>query len=205
MSARRGAEKLPLYPSSGYNMCHIRPAFLQGITLMPERWRTPLRIPDWDYSQPAIYHITICIADRTNRLGHINNSNCVLSDAGKMVESHLIALSERFPSVGIDSYMIMPNHVHFIIEMNLERFDQPGTDLSSPVQALKSLTTRDYGIGVRESGWPPYRGILWQKRYFETIMRNERALERHRRYIAANPANWWRDPEALHRDDGTLR
>ena len=172
---------------------------------MPDRWRTPLRLPDWDYTQPAMYHITICIADHGHRLGAVADSTCVLSDAGRMVENHLIAIPERFPSVGIDSYSIMPNHLHIIIEMNLELFDGVGTDLSQPIQAFKSLSTRDYSAGVREKGWPPYQGILWQKRYFETIIRNERALERHRRYIAANAANWWRDPEAFHRHDDNTR
>lgn len=172
---------------------------------MTNRWRTPLRLGDWDYTQPAMYHITVCIADRTNRLANPVGSAVRLTDAGAMVEHHLVSLPQRFDSVEIDSYVVMPNHIHFIIEMNLEKIDSSGTDLSEPIQAFKSLTTREYGVGVRQHGWPPYRGILWQKRYFETIVRNERALDRHRRYIASNPANWWRDPESIHSDESNTR
>lgn len=170
------------------------------VLAMSDRWRKPLRLTLWDYTQPAIYHITICIANRTNRLARPEGTTVELTAAGRMVEEQLLHIPDRYPSVGIDSFVIMPNHVHFIIEMNLQNPDGIGTDLSVPIQAFKSLTTREYSSGVRELNWPPYRGILWQKRYFETIMRNEKSLERHRRYIQNNPANWWRDPEEVHRD-----
>ncbi len=166
---------------------------------MESRWRKPLRLDLWDYSQPAIYHITVCIADRTDRLATIRDNSVEITPAGAMVQDHLLSLPDRFDEVDIDSFVIMPNHVHFIIEMNLESFDEPGLDLARPIQAFKSLTTRDYGVGVRNLGWRPYQGVLWQKRYFETIMRNENWLERHRNYIANNPSHWQQDPESIHR------
>lgn len=172
---------------------------------MPTRWRTPLRLQLWDYSQPAIYHITICIADRTDRLATISDTQLELTDAGKMVENHLLALPDRFPCVGIHAFVVMPNHIHVIIEMNLKTPEGAGTDLSRPIQAFKSLTTRDYNEGVRNLGWPPYHNILWQKRYYETIMRNEQWVERHRRYIENNPANWSQDPESMHRNPDNIR
>lgn len=171
---------------------------------MNPNWRKPLRLDLWDYRQPAIYHITICINDREHRLGECQDSRVDLSPAGTMVEQELLALPRRFPEVDIDSYVIMPNHVHFLIEMNLHLRDGLGLDLSKPIQAFKSLTTRAYGIGVREQGWPPYHRILWQKRYFETIMRNEKWLARHREYLESNPTQWVDDPERFHRNSDEI-
>lgn len=162
--------------------------------------RKPLRAELWDYSQPAIYHITICVQDRESRFGVCHDSLMDLSAAGLMVEEELLALPDRFPEVGIDTYVIMPNHIHFLIEMNLRRKEAGGLDLSRPIQAFKSLTTRRYSQGVREQGWPPYDGILWQKRYYETIMRNDKWLARHREYLLNNPAQWADDPERFHKD-----
>ena len=62
------------------------------------------------------------------------------------------------------------------------------------MERYKSLTTRRYGEGVRNGGWPPYPGKLWQRDYYERIVRNERELDKFRRYIEGNPGRWFEDP-----------
>jgi len=66
--------------------------------------------------------------------------------------------------------------------------------LSDVVERFKSLTTKRYGEGVRAEGWTPYDGHLWQRGYYDRVVRNERELDRFRRYIDANPARWFEDP-----------
>jgi REP element-mobilizing transposase RayT len=58
------------------------------------------------------------------------------------------------------------------------------------VQAFKSITTHEYSIGVKQSGWPPFPGKLWQRNYWEHIIRDEPELDRIREYIRNNPAQW---------------
>lgn len=71
------------------------------------------------------------------------------------------------------------------------------------VQGFKSLTTRQYLRGIKESGWPPFKGKLWQRNYYERIIRDEEEWERISDYIAANPINWAMDRE--NREAGKIR
>jgi REP element-mobilizing transposase RayT len=57
------------------------------------------------------------------------------------------------------------------------------------------MTTNQYIRGVKENGWPPFPNRLWQRNYYEHIIRNEDELNRFRHYIADNPANWQTDEE----------
>ena len=70
----------------------------------------------------------------------------------------------------------------------------PGT-LGRVVQTFKSITTHEYVSGVKERGWPPFAGRLWQRNYWEHVIRGERALGAIRQYIVDNPARWALDAE----------
>jgi putative transposase len=69
--------------------------------------------------------------------------------------------------------------------------------LGRVTQAFKSTATREYGIGVKKEGWAPFDGRLWQRNYYEHVIRNEMDLDRIREYIANHPAGWARDEENL--------
>ena len=66
--------------------------------------------------------------------------------------------------------------------------------MSDVVERFKSLTTKRYGDGVRTQGWPPYDGHLWQRGFYDRIVRNQYDLGKFRRHIDANPARWFEDP-----------
>jgi REP element-mobilizing transposase RayT len=72
---------------------------------------------------------------------------------------------------------------------------EPQPSLSQIVQWFKSMTTNDYIRGVKEDGWPPFRKRLWQRAYYDHIVRDERDLDRIRDYIDGNPSRWAEDPE----------
>lgn len=163
---------------------------------MARRFRKNIHLQEWDYAQGAVYMVTICIADRSHRLGRITEDDIVeLSEAGRMVEQELENLEERHRQVVIDEYVVMPNHVHFLIGLNL-RLDEPNpVSLERVVGELKSRTTNRYINGVKKGILPPFSRHLWQIGYYETIMRDSKWMEQRREYIVNNPANWREDPE----------
>jgi putative transposase len=117
----------------------------------------------------------------------------------------------------LDEFVVMPNHVHGIVmiahtpsEVDMADDDhdvrpdgsgpsrEPGTlpgTVGRIVQAFKSISTHEYTIGVKERGWTPFHGKLWQRNYYERIVRGEEVLERARQYIRNNPARWETDEE----------
>jgi REP element-mobilizing transposase RayT len=103
-------------------------------------------------------------------------------------------LGTHYSGVEVDSYVVMPNHLHGII---LLAGDEPGSSpkrsslsISEVMRRFKSFTTHEYGVGVRQHGWPAYPGKLWQARFYDRIIRNERELVAIRQYIEQNPQRW---------------
>jgi putative transposase len=181
----------------------------------PERHhRHSFRLKEYDYSQPGAYFVTICTLDRECALGCVDGGEMRLNDAGRMVWSVWEGLPARFSGMELDAFVVMPNHVHGIIvihgrgESRVRPDDcrQPdlgdhknrpcGTmagSLGQIIQAFKSMTTHEYVMGVRQRGWAPFQGRLWQRNYHEHIVRNEIDLRRIREYILSNPARWNED------------
>jgi len=134
-----------------------------------------------------------------------------LNDAGRMVGKWWAELNHKFPNVRTDEYIIMPNHFHGIIiivgaDLRVcpdnksgahanQRGAHAGAPLPEIVQWFKTMITNEYIRGVKRSGWPPFRGRLWQRNYYEHIIRDEDALNRIRQYIANNPLGWHLDRE----------
>lgn len=108
-----------------------------------------------------------------------------LSDAGRAIESAWLSLPKRFPAISLDSYVVMPDHLHALV--SIARDD---TRLGAVVGAFKSLSTNAYIRGVHGSGWRPFAGRLWQRDYYEHVVRGDADLARIRAYIAHNPARW---------------
>jgi putative transposase len=92
----------------------------------------------------------------------------------------------------------MPNHIHGTVIIDGNRRPQgvaPTFSLSEIVHRFKSLTTRRYSDGVDKLGWPPFERSLWQRNYYEHIVRDETELNIIREYISFNPANWEKDED----------
>jgi REP element-mobilizing transposase RayT len=175
-----------------------------------KRRRRSLRLKGYDYSTSGAYFITICVQDGLNLLSEIQDDDLVLKEPACMVKDIWNAIPSRFPEVQLDALVIMPNHVHFVILLT-HPDDEVGpatnsiqkrtgqtqgsalTSLPKVVQWFKSFTTARYRNGVHDNNWPPFPGRLWQRNYWERIIRNERELEAIRRYIWNNPANWKKD------------
>lgn len=159
--------------------------------------RKPLRAASWDYTQPASYMVTVCVNDRLHLLGSIHDDRPVLSASGRMVEEMWSNIPSRFPTTALDALVVMPNHLHGILHLHHDLSDAAPCSLADVLKWFKGATTRRYSKGVTDLAWPRYRDRFWQRNYYETIIRNDAMLDRFRRYIEFNPANWHRDPENI--------
>lgn len=137
--------------------------------------RHSIRLKDYDYTQSGYYFITICTQGRVQRFGEIINGHVQLNAAGKMLQSVWNSLPCHYP-VGIDEFVIMPNHIHGIIVLK----SSINFSISDAVHRLKTMTTKLYTDGVKQSNWLPYEKTLWQRNYWERIVRNEEELNRVR-------------------------
>ncbi len=157
--------------------------------------RKDLRLQGYDYSQPGFYFITICTKDKRCLLGCIKDFQVSLSPTGSVAERCWLSLPIWFPGVTIDEFVIMPNHVHSILQID----DRPQS-LKSIIGTFKSAVTR---LARQEQTLTNKE--LWQRGYFDHIVRSDQALFRLRKYIADNPAQWQLDalnPERF--SEGTI-
>ncbi len=151
--------------------------------------RRNLRLPGWDYRSPGSYAITMVTQHREWFFGDVIEGREMHNAAGQMVVAVWQEMAEVFPRVALDVFVVMPNHVHAIVHLS---HDGPAGNptLGDVVQRFKSLTTARYSAGVKVDEWEPYDRRLWQQEYYDHIARDEDDLDRCRRYIVANPANW---------------
>lgn len=128
--------------------------------------------------------------------GGVEDHQIVQSPAGLVIESWWSSIPLRFPSVMLDAYVVMPNHLHGLLMIGADPDigeAKPLPKLSDVVRWFKSMSTRDYILGVRLQGWPRFPGRLWQERYMDHIVRSDASLERIRSYIVNNPSRWQDD------------
>jgi REP element-mobilizing transposase RayT len=160
--------------------------------------RHSIRLRGWDYARPAAYFVTLCLEGNEHLFGKVVECAMQLSAYGRMVAACWNDLPRHYPHVRLDAFVVMPNHVHGIIEiLNVGAGLKPApTDvkkhhaLSEIVRAFKTFSARRINR-LRETAGKP----LWQRNYYEHIVRNARELATIRDYIATNPVRWDTDPE----------
>ena len=157
--------------------------------------RRSIRLSNYDYSQVGAYFVTICANGRVCLFGDVNDREMRLNDAGQMVERWCGEIPNKFPLVKFDKYVIMPNHFHVIVDILDEapHGGHTGPPLPRIVQWFKTMTTNDYIRGVKRRGWTPFEQRLWQRDYYERVIRDEEELNTVRQYIINNPAKWAED------------
>ena len=173
--------------------------------------RQSIRLKGYEYSRKGAYFVTICTWNRECLFGNISDGQMVLNGAGKIVGRVWEDLPARFPSVELDVFGVMPNHVHGIIAIvgaglappntrvqqaaPLQALPQKGAAGSAPtlgdvVRAFKSISAIRVNGHLSRSGQP-----LWQRNYYEHIIRTDDELNRIRQYIRDNPMSWLEDRE----------
>ncbi len=175
--------------------------------------RRSIRLQGYDYSQSGTYYFTIVTQGKALLFGEIKNGEVILNEAGKMILKWWHELPKKFPHIKLGTFIIMPNHVHGIIIIesvgadlrvcpnddsvypNNDNSDNGRTHRSAPtlgtiMQWFKTMTTNEYIRGVKNLDWQPFDRRLWQRNYYEHIIRNQQDWERIHNYIEANPINW---------------
>ena len=160
--------------------------------------RRSIRLKEFDYTTPWWYYVTICTHEKKKIFGKIQNGKTVLSKYGKIVEEEWLKTKEIRNNVDLDYYVIMPNHFHGILIIECRdtarcvptnetrKFGEmiPGS-LPAIIRSFKSAVTKRINEMRSELGLP-----VWQKNYYEHILRNEKDLYFTRRYIELNPLKW---------------
>ena len=158
--------------------------------------RRSIRLQGYDYSQAGMYFVTVCTLGKECLFGEIVDGCMNLNDAGQMVERWFGELPNKFEDIECDAFVCMPNHIHFIIlTMDVGVGIKNRTSLGTIVQWFKTMTTNGYIHGVKELGWSRFSGKLWQRNYYEHVVRDENDLHYIREYIGNNPLRWELDRE----------
>ena len=169
--------------------------------------RRSIRLKGYDYSRAGLYFITICVQDRKCLFGKIETNEMMLNDFGIVANEQWEKLTERFTNFELDVFQIMPNHMHGIILMT----ENVGAGLASAqnpaptnktigdiVGAYKSLVANEC-LEIHKRHWAgvnpgttkiPMMGKLWQRNYYENIIRDEQSYQHISAYIINNPKNW---------------
>ena len=161
--------------------------------------RRSIRLRGYNYTQNAAYFVTICVNQRLCMFGDITDGVMRCSTVGEVVESAWQDLPHHTPGLSLDAWIVMPNHLHDIVVLPgeplseslvkwLPRGPKPGS-LGAVLGGFKSAVSRR----VSASDLSPVRP-LWQRNYYERIIRSDRELDATRKYIETNPARWDDDP-----------
>lgn len=170
--------------------------------------RRSIRLNGYDYSQPGLYFVTIVAMDRKCLFGDVENEKMVFNDAGKFVQNCWLDIPSHFPNVKLDEFIVMPNHIHGIISIidddktdksvgakHFSPLQDNNTTFRSPSKTIGSIV-RGLKIGVTK--W--FRSNtdihnVWQRNYYDHVIRDENDLNHIREYIINNPLQWEMDNE----------
>ncbi|HLG93855.1 MAG TPA: transposase [candidate division Zixibacteria bacterium] len=182
--------------------------------------RRSIRLKGYDYARAGAYFVTICTQGRENLFGEIKDGEAELNAFGKVVKSEWLKTPDIRPNVILDEWIIMPNHVHGIIAIDngrgtlpraqgtqqraptVERFGKPvSNSIPTIVRMFKATTTKR----INEMRELPYAPV-WQRNYYEHVIRDEESLNKIREYIIHYLARWEYDLEnAAGKPDGVER
>lgn len=176
--------------------------------------RKSIRLKGYDYAQEGLYFITICCHDQVNLFGEIKDGVMILNDLGQIAFNQWGNLSDRFTNLELDVFQIMPNHIHGIISLNAPvgatlavalndsgSHDEkragaspaPTRTVGNVIGTYKSLVANKCLAQFKLNRPNDLMGKLWQRNYYEHIIRDEQSLQTISNYIIENPANWSSD------------
>lgn len=180
-----------------------------SVKIMRERKLT--RLKGYDYSQSGAYFVTVCAHNRQNLFGGIEGGKIILNEYGNIVNHCWREIPAHFPHVELDEFVIMPNHVHGVIIINSVGANDY-SPLQTPIYSIKqSFASPKNMCGTSKTIGSVIRGFkigvtkwfrqntdhyaVWQRNYYEHIIRNDTELNRVRQYIIENPLKWDMDSE----------
>jgi putative transposase len=163
--------------------------------------RRSIRLREWDYSSPGVHFVTLCSYQRECLFGEIADGVMEFSAIGYFVAGCWLWLADQYPYLCLDEWVVMPNHLHGIIAIiDEDKSNLAGADIRDTstkptrkplgrlIGAFKTVSTKHVNI-LRDTPGEP----LWQRNYYDHVIRNEADLQRIREYIFYNPASWLED------------
>jgi REP element-mobilizing transposase RayT len=177
--------------------------------------RRSIRLKGYDYSAAGLYFITSCCQEMKCRFGKIEKNEMLLNEFGMIAYNEWIKLPERFPNFTLDVFQIMPNHMHGIISVGAG-FTPAQTPAQNDHTCENRAGVREYGAGVNPAptigdivgaykslvsneclkiykSRNEIMGRIWQRNYYEHIIRNESSYNTISEYIINNPQQWDKD------------
>jgi len=171
--------------------------------------RRSIRLDGYDYGQSGAYFVTICTHNRVCLFGEVIDGRMRLNECGRIALNEWRLTPHVRPNVRLDAHVVMPNHVHGVVDIvrrsETDRERCRGVSQHAPTGETDELRTPSQTIGAIVRGFKGaatrrinrFRGApgepVWQRNYYEHIIRNRRSLERIRQYIEVNPARWHRN------------
>lgn len=168
--------------------------------------RRSVRLKDYDYSSVGAYYITVCTRDRQCLFGEIIENKIHLNKYGKIAKKEWMKTPMVRPNIKLDEFVIMPNHIHGIITISnnptttcsrgvlqyapTNTFCSPSQTIGSIIRGFKSTITRQINILCDTPDRP-----IWQRSFYDHVIRNEISLHKIREYIVDNPLTWQSDIE----------
>ncbi len=184
----------------------------------PKYHRRSIRLRDYDYTQEGAYFVTICTQERAHVFGEVVNGEMLASPIGEVVQTCGDQIPEHFPNVELDAFVVMPNHLHGIIVIAEPLTRDVGAQYIAPLQtappsmlhhqtsaAIGGATPNNVAQGSLGSIVRSFKAAvtrivgaqvetpIWQRNYYDHIIRNTAQLDHIRSYIASNPARWQAD------------
>lgn len=145
------------------------------------------RLKNYNYSSPGAYFVTICTKNREKILSKISVGATIgrptevrLAKCGLIVDEAISNIPKIYPMISVDKYVIMPDHIHLIIQIHADEFGRamPAPTIQTVIAQLKGYVTKKYGTPI------------WQKLFYDHIIRNKHDYEEISKYIDNNPAKW---------------
>jgi putative transposase len=156
--------------------------------------RHSVRLKEYDYSQAGAYFVTLCAQKRKPIFGNIIDGTMQMNGTGLIIAAAWRWVSEQYPYVKLDTWVVMPNHFHGIVSLLDDRRGGSRTaptkrkPLGRLIGAFKTVSTKR----INELRRTPGQSV-WQRNYYEHVIRNEIDLEETREYIQNNPLKWLED------------
>ncbi len=173
----------------------------------PKRKR--IRLKNFEYNNVGAYFVTICTEGRKCILSEVKHEECIdgqenhtsangcaivgariarpndpiLTEIGTIVDHAIQNIPDIYPAVSIEEYVIMPNHIHMLLRICADKYGRP---MAAPT--ISRIVNQLKGYVSKQVGHP-----MWQKLYYDHIIRNKKDFERHVKYIYENPLNWFYD------------
>lgn len=176
-------------------------------TMQPHQ-RKSIRLAGYDYAQAGGYFVTVVAFRRECIFGEIVDGKMIMNPLGRIVEECWQAIPRHFPHVTVDVFVVMPNHGHgilFIHEDGATHANGRGEIYLAPTRSTRPHGYEKGSLGAivanfkaavtRRAGCELNSGNIWQRNYYEHILRNQADYEHKAGYILANPENWEQDEE----------